>query len=79
MTPTRGFTAAVSVFRGTPPQKPVAIFQVGDSVASGRNHGRAGEPILTTEYLSHIPAWNARCILYSLILVQLFEKTIFQE
>jgi hypothetical protein len=34
-TPTRGFTAAVSVFKGTPPPKPVKIYEVRGLLAAG--------------------------------------------
>jgi hypothetical protein len=67
-TPTRGFTAAVSVFRGTPPQKPVH-FSMSDFRCLNPFRliqGPIDAPINSTSYLSHMFGFEAStfCIFY---------------
>ena len=49
-TPTRGFTAALSVFRGTPPAKPLIaknrVFLPGDTMARSRAHHTGDDSML---------------------------------
>src|SRR5207253_6551288 len=56
--PTRGFTAAVSVFKGTPPPKPLEckfwLNTTGAHLCKRWGHSTSGEPRLSRDCLSFV-------------------------